>query len=153
MKVVRGSGGQGARMTEYHLSHTASQTKENYALNCLIVGACGCIGAILRYLISSIDLGPQGSLGGFPIKTFIINVLGAFVIGLVVAAAARGGLDERWTTFLKVGVCGGFTTFSSFALETDQLLGKGAPGMAVLYVCLSVVCGVAAVVLGQRVAA
>lgn len=122
-------------------------------INCLIVGLGGGIGAILRYLISSIDLGPDGTLGGFPIKTFIINILGALVIGMVAALAARNGLSDRWTTFLKVGICGGFTTFSSFALETDQLLARGATGTAVLYVCLSVVLGVLAVMLGQRIAA
>lgn len=122
-------------------------------IDCLVVGVGGAIGAILRYLISSIDLGPQSVFGDFPIKTFAINVLGALVIGIVVALAARGGLSDRWTTFLKVGVCGGFTTFSSFALETNQLLQKGAAPTAVLYVCLSIVLGVLAVILGERIAA
>lgn len=119
-------------------------------IDCLIVGAGGCVGAILRYLVGLISLGTQD---GFPIKTFLINVLGAFVIGVVVALSAKGGLSPRWTTFLKVGVCGGFTTFSSFALETNQLVSKGSGGIAVAYVCLSIACGVAAVVLGERLAA
>lgn len=105
------------------------------------------MGAILRYLIGLLDVGAQN---GFPVKTFAINVIGSFVIGMVVALAARNVLDARWTLFLKVGVCGGFTTFSSFALETDQLLAQGSAGVAVAYVCASVVAGVLAVMLAQR---
>ena len=92
---------------------------------CLIVGAGGAVGAVLRYLIGLIPLNPEN---GFPVKTFLINVAGCFVIGLVAALAARASLGPRITLFLKVGICGGFTTFSSFALETDQLLAKGPCG-------------------------
>lgn len=122
-------------------------------LDCIIVGAGGCVGAILRYLVGKLGLGGQEFLHGFPLGTFLINVVGALVIGIVVALAARGGLDSRWTLFLKVGVCGGFTTFSSFALEADQLLARGATATAVCYVCLSVICGILAVMAGQRLAA
>ena len=106
---------------------------------CLIVGAGGAVGAVLRYLIGLIPLNPEN---GFPVKTFLINVAGCFVIGLVAALAARASLGPRITLFLKVGICGGFTTFSSFALETDQLLAKGATATAAAYVLLSIICGV-----------
>jgi len=111
-------------------------------LNGIIVAMGGAIGAVLRYLIGLLPLNPQN---GFPLKTFCINVIGAFVIGLVAALSARASLNPRFTLFLKVGICGGFTTFSSFALETETLLGKGNQTIALLYVLSSLVCGVLAV--------
>lgn len=65
------------------------------------------------------------------------------------ALAAKNSLNPRLVLFLKVGICGGFTTFSSFALETDQLLAKGQVVTAVMYVTLSVVLGVMSVYLAQ----
>lgn len=114
--------------------------------NCIIVGLGGFIGAVLRYLIGKLSVGMEN---GFPVKTLLINVAGAFVIGIVAALAAKNSLNPRLVLFLKVGICGGFTTFSSFALETDQLLAKGQVVTAVMYVTLSVVLGVMAVYLAQ----
>ena len=91
-------------------------------VECIIVGAGGFIGAVMRYLIGII---PMTQESGFPIKTFVINIAGAFLIGIVAALAARNSLDPKVSLFLKVGICGGFTTFSSFALETNQLMAKG----------------------------
>lgn len=71
------------------------------------------------------------------------------MIGIVAALAAKNSLNPRLVLFLKVGICGGFTTFSSFALETDQLLAKGQVVTAVMYVTLSVVLGVMSVYLAQ----
>ena len=110
----------------------------------MIVAMGGAIGAVLRYLIGLLPLNPQN---GFPLKTFCINVIGAFAIGLV--AALRASLNPRFTLFLKVGICGGFTTFSSFALETEALLGKGNQTIALLYVVSSLVCGVLAVAVAE----
>ena len=103
----------------------------------------GAIGAVLRYLIGLLPLNPQN---GFPLKTFCINVIGAFAIGLVAALSARASLNPRFTLFLKVGICGGFTTFS---LETETLLGKGNQTVALLYVASSLVCGVLAVAVAE----
>lgn len=116
-------------------------------IECLIVGAGGALGAVLRYLIGLVPLNPQN---GFPIKTFLINVAGCFVIGLVVALAGRSALNPRVTLFLKVGICGGFTTFSSFALETEQLMAKGSVWMAACYAAASVVFGILAVFAAQK---
>lgn len=118
-------------------------------VECMIVGAGGFIGAVCRYLIGLIPL-EQGSV--FPVKTFAINVLGSFVIGVIAALAAKDSwLDPQIVLFLKVGICGGFTTFSSFALETADMLKSGSEATAVLYVSLSMVIGVAAVFVGQWV--
>lgn len=116
--------------------------------NVLAVGAGGFIGAILRYLIGLVPV--QESIT-FPVKTFIINIIGSFVIGLVVAFAVKKSLDPRLVLFLKVGICGGFTTFSSFALETGDLLSGGNTAVAICYVVFSIVLGVAAVFAAEAI--
>lgn len=118
-------------------------------LECIIVGIGGFIGSVCRYLIGLI---PVKETWDFPIKTFAINLAGSFIIGLIAAAAAKDQtLNPRVILFLKVGLCGGFTTFSSFALETGDLINSGNTGMAVLYAAASMALGVAAVFAGQAV--
>ena len=116
-------------------------------LNCLAVGLGGFVGAVCRYLLGLI---PVPDVHGFPVITLLINVVGAFAIGCIVAIAMKDvDLDPRVVLFLKAGLCGGFTTFSTFALETTDLLGAGETAAAVAYVLLSVVLGVLAVLAGQ----
>lgn len=116
-------------------------------LNCFIVGTGGALGAVVRYLITLLPMNPES---GFPVKTFIINVAGSFLIGIVAALAARNAMDSRMAMFLRVGFCGGFTTFSSFALETEGLIAGGNSGTAALYAVLSMVIGVLAVVVAEK---
>ena len=112
-------------------------------LNCVFVGLGGLVGSVLRYLVSLV---PLRHASGFPLVTLGINVLGAFMLGLIMALAGRNAaIDPRTLLFLKVGVCGGFTTFSTFALEAHSLLGAGKPMVALLYALLSVVLSVLAV--------
>ena len=112
-------------------------------LDCIFVGVGGFVGSVLRYLVSLIPLRHES---GFPLLTLGINVLGAFVLGVIMALAGREvPLDPRTLLFLKVGICGGFTTFSTFALEAQGLLSGGKPFVAILYMLLSVVLCVAAV--------
>ncbi len=117
-------------------------------LNVLIVALGGAAGSVLRYLIT---IFPVSQKNGFPLKTFLINVLGSFVIGLVAALASKNISNPKMTLFLKVGLCGGFTTFSSFALETEGLIEKGNAGTAFLYVALSILCGLAAVFAAEKI--
>ena len=118
-------------------------------LNCLIVALGGGIGACLRYLIGLISLKEPFT---FPVKTLMINLLGCFVIGLIAAIAAKTtSLSPRTVLFIKTGLCGGFTTFSTFALETETLLKTGHIGLAILYVALSVVVGVGLAFAGELV--
>ena len=114
--------------------------------NVFTVALGGAFGAVCRYLITLLPMNPES---GFPVKTFLINVAGSFLIGVVAALAARNALNPRTVLFLKVGICGGFTTFSSFALETEGLVGKGT-GTALWYVLLSLVRGVLAVYAAEK---
>ena len=118
-------------------------------LNCVFVGLGGFIGAVLRYLISLIPIKNPES---FPINTFIINIVGAFAIGCIAFAVLKNeNIDPKLLLFLKVGICGGFTTFSTFSLETAELIKGGSAVTAIIYVIASIVVGVLAVMLPQLV--
>lgn len=119
-------------------------------LDCIIVGTGGFIGTVCRYLIGLI---PVSESGAFPIKTLCINIAGAFLIGLVAFWTPGGrSLDPKLLLLLRVGICGGFTTFSTFAFESFELLHKGASLAAVLYIALSVLLGVGAIVAARAIA-
>lgn len=90
----------------------------------------------------------------FPFATLAVNVLGAFAIGIIAGLAERHeGINPNLLAFLRVGVCGGFTTFSTFALEIVGLSGDGRVWMGALYALLSLLLGVAAVLTGRILAA
>lgn len=109
----------------------------------------GFIGAVLRYLISLIPIKNPES---FPVNTFMINTVGAFAIGCIVFAASKNeNIDPKLLLFLKVRICGGFTTFSTFSLETAELIKSGSVVTAVIYVIASIIVGVLAVMLPQLV--
>jgi len=116
----------------------------------LVVGLGGCLGSMARYgagqLVNTADM-------GFPFVTLLINFIGSFVIGLVSEFAGMHVIENpRVTLFLKVGLCGGFTTFSTFSLETLGLFEKGDYGMGTLYAFVSVVACVFGVLAGQMIA-
>lgn len=114
-------------------------------LNCLAVGAGGFIGAVLRYLLGLVPLKTD-----LPIKTLAVNIIGCFVIGIVSGLAEKPLAEHPvLVLFLKVGICGGFTTFSSFALETGDLISDSRYVTAAAYAAASLVIGTAAVFLGQ----
>ena len=119
-------------------------------LNCAAVGAGGFVGAVLRYLMGLIPFLQRGSL---PYHTLLINVLGAILIGMIVKTAdSTELLSPAAVLFLKVGVCGGFTTFSTFSLESLDLLQSGRPAAFAVYVIASVVLCVAGVLGGKWIA-
>lgn len=118
----------------------------------LLVLLGGALGTGFRYglstLINSAFRQPE-----FPFGTFIINVTGSFAIGILASLfAARPSTSEVARAALMSGVLGGYTTFSSFSLETYTLLRDGRLDAAVLYAGSSVLLGLAAVWLGMRLA-
>ena len=106
----------------------------------LAVAAGGALGSLARFWMT----GAVTALTGprYPIGTLLINVLGSFVIGGVAGVTltpARMGLHPDLRVFLMVGICGGFTTFSAFSLQTLELMQNGDNTAAALYVAASVV--------------
>ncbi len=112
----------------------------------LCVGAGGFIGAIARYLMGFVPYE-----GDFPFATFLVNFIGAVAIGAVMEAVSGPGMPTNAVLFLKTGVCGGFTTFSSFSLETVNLFERGMYATAGAYAVGSVIACLAGVVLGQAI--
>lgn len=112
----------------------------------LLVGAGGAIGSMLRY---------AGNLlynsKSFPVTTFLINIIGSFVIGLVIGYSVKYQSSTNWKLFLATGICGGFTTFSAFSFENLVLLQNGKFFTCLLYIAGSVVLGIAAAWLGYKI--
>ncbi|MDR0303135.1 MAG: fluoride efflux transporter CrcB, partial [Treponema sp.] len=107
------------------------------------------IGAILRYLFCLVPLRPQN---GFPVTTLGVNLAGAFCLGLIITLADRkANFDPRLLLFLKIGLCGGFTTFSTFSMEAMNLLQEGKIIVAFSYMALSLVLCVSAVAIAQSI--
>ena len=116
-------------------------------LNCFAVGAGGFIGAVLRYLIGLI---PVLSRGVLPYQTLLVNAAGAVLIGMIAQAALVFiSMPPNFLLFMKTGVCGGFTTFSTFSLESVTLIENHQIRTAVLYIALSILCCVVGVLLGK----
>jgi len=114
----------------------------------LAVAAGGALGAVGRYIVIS----RTGALLGteFPFGTLVVNVVGSFLLGAVVAAAPETA--NNMLTFLGVGVLGGFTTFSTFALDVAFLAGRRALRAAAFYIAVSVVFSIAAFAAGLSLA-
>lgn len=112
-----------------------------------IVGTGGFIGSVARYLIQVALAKGMGST--FPFATFIANITGCFIIGVVYAISEKGNLmNPEWRIFLTVGFCGGFTTFSTFAYDNLNLLKGNSIGYLLLNAGGSLFLGVLAVYLG-----
>ena len=114
------------------------------------VAVGGGIGATLRYLMTTL-VARLVNGSGFPWGTLLVNVFGSLLVGILVGVAAKKiPLSTLWQTFLFVGVLGGFTTFSTFSLET-VLLAERNYGLAVVYAVASVGAGVAALMAGLAI--
>ena len=119
-------------------------------MNFVYVAIGGALGAMLRYSLNYLPVSTA-----FPFKTMIANIVGSFIIGVIAGVADIKGVDERLSLLLKVGFCGGFTTFSTFSLETMTLIEKGDWGVAAIYASTSVIvcvlCCVAGVALAKYI--
>ena len=117
------------------------------AMQCVYVALGGAVGAVGRYLMGMAPFLPKTD---FPLSTLLINLIGAFAIGLIAQLAVQKGLqNDALTLFLKVGVCGGFTTFSTFSLETVSLFSAGKTALGLAYIGLSVALCLLGVLAGQ----
>ncbi|MDO5103836.1 MAG: fluoride efflux transporter CrcB [Lautropia sp.] len=117
----------------------------------LMVALGGAIGAVSRHLLGAWLL-PLSTQHRFPLGTLAINVLGCFFMGLLAAILQRHApADQTLRPLLITGILGGFTTFSTFGIETFELIRRGESATALLYVGLSLLLGLVAVWGGWKV--
>ena len=110
----------------------------------LIVG--GAIGTLLRYTM--VEIGSRWTSGSLPIGTLMVNLLGSFLIGFSWGLLGKENIRPEVKAFLFIGVFGGFTTFSSFALENFHLIRSGDIRTALSYLAISNIVGIMLVFLG-----
>ena len=117
--------------------------------NIIAVGAGSFIGGIARYLVS---LAMKGISKGFPWATVLVNLIGCLIIGLLWGFLSRNASESTsWGLFLTVGLCGGFTTFSTFSKEALTMLQTGQIWGFASYIALSILAGIALVALGYYI--
>ncbi len=112
----------------------------------LFVALGGALGAVARYTISLIPVKTT-----FPLLTLITNIIGAILIGFIVGITdKRENVSPNSVLFWKTGVCGGFTTFSTFSLEAYKLFENKSYTLGGLYVALSVCCCILGIMVGKK---
>ena len=118
--------------------------------NIIAVGAGSFIGGLARYIVS---LAMKGISKGFPWATVLVNLLGCLTIGLLWGFLSRNASESTsWGLFLTVGLCGGFTTFSTFSKEALTMLQTGQIWGFASYIAISILAGIALVALGYYIA-
>ena len=94
-------------------------------MNGLLVAVGGGIGAVVRYFLSATLIPSLAGNPEFPLGTFLVNISGAFLIGIAFGVSERGYLPTKGWSFLVVGMLGGYTTFSTFTFEALELFVRG----------------------------
>lgn len=115
----------------------------------ILVSAGGALGTAARFLIQKLFL--QLGLATFPLSTLSINIAGSFIIGLVSALVFKENMSSDWGLFLMTGICGGFTTFSTFSAENLALIEQNRFAAFSSYAVLSLAGGLLAAYLGQAI--
>lgn len=110
----------------------------------------GGLGSVLRYAVQLI-IHQRITAYNFPWATLTVNIVGSFLIGLFYSLSARFNLSEEVRLFLTAGLCGGFTTFSTFSNDNLALLREGEWLTALIYIIISIVIGIAACLAGALV--
>ena len=106
----------------------------------------GGLGSVLRYIINLLIKNPEGQ---FPINTFLVNMFGSFLIGIILGYFLdNNDLNNNLVFFLVIGFCGGLTTFSSFTYDSYELISLGKIFYLIIYNFLSLTIGVALVYFG-----
>lgn len=128
----------------------------NQPLFYLTLAAAAGIGALLRVGCGALAVRATagGSLWAAPAATLVVNVLGSFLFGAVYALSGpRPGLSPALQAILLLGLLGGFTTYSTFAFQTVEMLAAGRPGSALAYITATNLLAVAAAWAGLKIAA
>lgn len=112
----------------------------------LMIAFGGAVGSVLRYLVSGLDYRFSG--GVFPVSTFVVNATGSLIIGSLWAIFERFAVSPNVRMFVFIGLLGGYTTFSTFTLETFNLMRDGEYKIALMNVLLSNVVCIGAVFVG-----
>src|ERR1700744_4316202 len=108
--------------------------------NLFIIGLGGALGSIARHLLGGFVV--RHVPWGFPLGTLLVNLSGCFLIGVLYGVASRySWLTLEWRLFLITGICGGYTTFSSFSFESISLMRQGQYTLFFTYVLGSVILG------------
>jgi CrcB protein len=119
-------------------------------MNWVAVGIGGALGSLLRYAIAGVWLTPASL--DFPWGTLAVNVTGSLLLGFLGRYLAPPHAGHAWFLFFTVGICGGYTTFSTFALDAFTLVERNATIRAVGYVALTVLASYLAVIVGYSAA-
>lgn len=116
----------------------------------ILVGLAACLGAVARYLVDQAVA--QKWESSFPWGTWVINVSGSFILGLVTGLSLHHGLSAHVVSVLGTGICGGYTTFSTFNVETIRLAEDGSLAGAVGNIAGSIAAGLVAAAAGLGLA-
>ena len=115
-------------------------------MNFISVALGGALGSMARYAVSLVPLKTE-----FPVLTLVTNILGAVLIGFIVGVTSgRGGVSDNTILFWKTGVCGGFTTFSTFSLEAFHLIDNKQYVLGGLYAFLSCAFCILGILCGKK---
>lgn len=107
----------------------------------------GGLGSLMRYVVQLL-LHERISAYHFPWATLTVNIVGGFLIGLFYTLSAKFTLPDEWRLFLTAGICGGFTTFSTFSNDNLIMIRHGDIWMCLIYIILSVTLGIIACFIG-----
>lgn len=119
-------------------------------MNFIAIFLGGGLGSVARYAIQLV-LHERITAYHFPWATFTVNIVGSFLIGLFYALSAKFNLSAETRLFLTAGLCGGFTTFSTFSNDNVAMLRQGEGILCMIYIILSIVLGILACWLGSTI--
>lgn len=125
-------------MVKSNKNQRRQETDEGETMSLLYIGLGGAVGAVSRYYVSKFFHGYR--FRNFPLGTFIVNILGAFFLG-VLLNRANFHVSESFVPLLGTGFLGAFTTYSTFSLDFIMLLQRKKWGIAYLYLCMTILTG------------